>query len=72
MDPNATLEEFRRLMADAARYSALIDDQESAGRAAPVDWFETRDDLWADAAHLMEGLDAWLSNGGFFPRAWSR
>lgn len=72
MDPNATLDEFRRLMAEAEKFSVLIDDQESAGRAAPAEWFEARDDLWADAAELMAGLDAWLSGGGFLPRAWSR
>lgn len=60
MDPNANLEELRRLV---ARLLALTVEEAAANVAK----------LHADAvraAELVEALDGWLSKRGFLPRAW--
>jgi hypothetical protein len=57
MDPNACLAEIRRL------YAAINEADEHDS------------DTLADAARLaelVEALDAWITKGGFLPRAWSR
>jgi hypothetical protein len=67
MDPNANLEELRRLLealrsrADAAdwEWSNLDQCHKQIGDAARV-------------ADLVEALDEWLSRGGFLPKAWER
>jgi hypothetical protein len=60
MDPNATLEELRKLV---ARVHKDYEDPDGNG----VD----QDD--ADRlATLIESLDQWITKGGFLPKAWSR
>ena len=51
MDPNAALEEIRRIIAKYAD-----------GRAYDANRL----------AELTDGLDTWLSNGGFLPADWQR
>jgi hypothetical protein len=57
MDPNANLEEQRRLV------NAINDARDNE---TDVD----QDDIWR-LAELCEALDGWISNGGFLPHAWS-
>ncbi|MGZ4745679.1 MAG: hypothetical protein ACXVYY_01215 [Oryzihumus sp.] len=57
MDPDAALDHFRRLMLRAA-----ANDADGLYRAA--------DECRTVAAQVMEGLDQWLSDGGFLPKAW--
>jgi hypothetical protein len=58
MDPNANLEEQRRL---AAR---IIEDGESGMGVSTIHG----DRL----AELVLALDEWIKNGGFLPEAWRR
>lgn len=57
MDPNANLEELRRLVA-----RILAEDIDEA--------FPNMNDL--RLAELVLALDGWLSKGGFLPNAWRR
>ncbi len=61
MDPNANLEELRRLV---ARIQAA-QDRDDGGAALD------NHDAWR-MAELVEALDGWLSKGGFLPKAWER
>jgi Ser/Thr protein kinase RdoA (MazF antagonist) len=60
MDPNANLEQQRRII---ARMHALS----SAENMSADDMAE----LGAELAELAEALDEWLTRGGFTPSAWS-
>ncbi len=58
MDPDANLEEQRRLA------QRIIADEESGMGSATLD---------ADRlAELVIALDEWITNGGFLPEAWRR
>ena len=59
MDPNAALEDARRLAAN-------IIDGVMAGGLTPDDMASVGEDL----AEAFQGLDEWLSRGGFKPDAW--
>jgi hypothetical protein len=54
MDPNATLREIRRILADTI---------------APGDSFLTAINL-EDLTVNVKALDTWLSRGGILPNAW--
>lgn len=56
MDPNAALAEIRKLVERAS-------DLESFPRPDPAE-------LLTELAEAVEGLDEWLSKGGFLPTAW--
>jgi hypothetical protein len=56
MDPNAALERLRELIAINVR--------------AETDSFKS--ELADDICEVLEGLDQWLSRGGFLPKAWNR
>lgn len=58
MDPNANLEEQRRLV------KLLLDGSITTDRARSV----TAHRL----AELIEALDGWLSKGGFLPESWAQ
>lgn len=57
MDPNITLAEIRALTLRIRNHKASADDAEMADDAVHL-------------GELVDGLDAWLSNGGFLPMAW--
>jgi hypothetical protein len=57
MDPNACLEEIRRIANDFV-------DCGVSQRSARL-----KGERFAE---LFEALDEWISNGGFLPHAWSR
>lgn len=56
MDPNANLQEQRRLI------RAIFDDETNS----------TNYDALMRLAELSQALDEWLSKGGFLPKAWTR
>jgi hypothetical protein len=56
MDPNANLEEQRRLI------HAIFADETSS----------TNYDALMRLAELSQALDEWLCNGGFLPTAWKQ
>lgn len=56
MDPNAAIEELRHLS------SQLNGDNDDDGEHSPID-VDRFVELW-------DGLDQWISNGGFLPKAW--
>lgn len=56
MDPNATLQEIRDLIA-AIQGEPMADDI---------------DEKASDLAELFQALDWWLSDGGFVPNAWRK
>lgn len=58
MDPNAALAEIRKLVERAS-------DLESFPRPDPAE-------LLTELAEAVEGLDEWLSKGGFLPTAWNK
>jgi hypothetical protein len=58
MDPNANLEEQRRLV------KLLLDGSITTDRARSVSAHRL--------AELVSALDEWLTHGGFLPRAWER
>lgn len=60
MDPNANLEELRRL---AESMLEAYEDEDSNG----ID----QDDA-ARLAELVQALDGWITGGGFLPSAWKR
>lgn len=55
MDPNAALQLFR----------------DSVRMAEEADTEHAKTGYLIDAARAMEGLDEWLSKGGFLPAAWN-
>ena len=57
MDPDAALEQIRECLAEY-RTAEDRDDPEAVTEAL------------ARLAEITEGLDAWISKGGFLPRAW--
>lgn len=62
MDPNANLEEQRRIAARILQWT-VEDAEDGAG------------ELHADAcrlAELVEALDGWLSKQGFLPSDWAK
>lgn len=61
MDPNANLEEQRRLVAwlTSAADCLDVDDAEFEAKAMRL-------------AELVEALDIWLCRGAFAPSAWKR
>jgi hypothetical protein len=62
MDPNANLEELRRLAAEILNMTVEQMGETETG------------DLMARAtrlAELIEALDGWLTKGGFLPSAWN-
>jgi hypothetical protein len=64
MDPNANLQEQRRL---SAEINTLIEqkDGEPSRREA-----ERLIDLAGELADHAQALDEWISKGGFLPTAW--
>ena len=58
MDPNATLEEIRNLV---AKIFELTDQDQSIP-----------DDTTGELASYVDVLDRWISDGGFLPKAWER
>jgi len=54
MDPNATLERLRELVAEVAKAESN----------------EHKADIADEMSDLIEGLDNWFCRGGFRPRAW--
>lgn len=56
MDPNANLEEQRRI------FLALKNPRKANGTQALQ--------LWKRLADLAEAMDDWLTHGGFLPKAW--
>ncbi len=64
MDPNATLEEMRLLIASIMHRHEHADLDRSKGLAT-----EQHHDA-ARLAELAEGLDNWLSRGGSLPLGW--
>lgn len=65
MDPDANLEEQRRL---AARLMERIE------RPSPMT-DRARESDWDDVLRLTElviALDNWIAGGGFLPRAWQK
>lgn len=64
MDPNAALAEIRQILARRSRLENM----------SPEQWLDDMDDLLDDQLRLLElveGLDGWLSKGGFLPDAWT-
>lgn len=55
MDPNAALKEIRELI-------EAIDREDD---------YEKLQTLAVELATVVEGLDGWLSQGGFLPAAWA-
>lgn len=64
MDPNATLEEMRRISKEIleARH-----DQEMT----PGERFRSIETSATRLAELSQGLDEWLLKGGFLPKEWA-
>ena len=58
MDPNANLEEQRR----------IITSMQDGTSKDPVEWAQDSQRL----AELVQALDEWISKGGALPKAWSR
>ena len=58
MDPDASLEQIRALLGQVATQSV------------PQDYLS--EEVLEDLAVLVEGLDDWMSKGGFLPKAWQR
>lgn len=54
MDPNETLRQLRSMVADA-------------GDEASAEWLLDNGDRFVE---LFDGLDGWLSKGGFPPEEW--
>lgn len=76
MDPNATLEEIRRLVADLR---VLIDDQDELGEAGEDGTLALGETWLLEIAEkgdrlieLVQAMDDWLRKGGFLPTAWQR
>jgi hypothetical protein len=65
MDPNENLEQQRKRM---ALIIELIDKLPEESLGPQVDAILDAALEWTD---LAEGLDQWLSKGGFLPRAWA-
>lgn len=65
MDPNEALRTLRRDVANLARW---LDDAD-ASSFARIGAIEA---LASDVATTFQGLDDWLSKGGFVPEAWTR
>lgn len=65
MDPNENLRRQRDLAAEIVRLN-INPDYSKRARDARV--LEAADEL----ADLVLALDAWLTTGGFLPRAWER
>ncbi len=63
MDPNAALERIRELIESLTR---AADSSEDPGER----WFAIRGEL-SELVDTWNGLDGWLSKGGFPPRPWS-
>lgn len=61
MDPNQALADIRRLISEAD--SQDTDTPEGAARALS---------LLTEAAWAFDGLDEWMSRGGFMPKIWAR
>lgn len=59
MDPNATLAELRRMLADYMEASEQATNQG-----------DLNDEAARRVAELFGALDGWLSAGGFLPNAW--
>lgn len=59
MDPDVALEKLRECLAQVA----ALDPR-------PMLSLERRLELALEAAELFQGLDEWLSNGGYVPREW--
>ena len=60
MDPNANLDEMRKLAA------AILYDQ---GCGDP---YESSNAQAERLAELVQALDEWIANGGFLPNDWKR
>jgi len=76
MDPNATLEEIRRLVADLR---VLIDDQDALGEADEdgtlalgETWLLEIAEKGDRLVELVRAMDDWLTQRGFLPTAWAR
>jgi hypothetical protein len=60
MDPDEALKELRKLVAQADK---LLDSEEDLGPAG---------ELLNDVVMHFSGLDEWIKNGGFLPKAWKK
>jgi hypothetical protein len=58
MDPNATLDRIRELVASINKNDGLDEDD-----------FQS---MASELAEYVEALDEWISKGGFLPTAWQR
>jgi hypothetical protein len=59
MDPNEALSQLRLLV-------TIVNDPHSPdGRPTPGE-------VAREMAEIFDGLDEWLSKGGFLPKSWSR
>lgn len=59
MDPNATLDMLRAAL---GKYYEHQEEKDTEARLAAAD----------EIAALFEGLDWWISRGGFLPALWAR
>jgi hypothetical protein len=68
MDPNAALEQIRsglETLKDLETKDSVLDENGYADNV--YDDVEV-----SDLINLIEGLDQWLSSGGFLPKEWKR
>lgn len=61
MDPDETLRRFRELVADMAAVAETGEDPDEPGEYYRIA---------SEAVDAFEGLDMWLTKGGFLPAAW--
>jgi hypothetical protein len=69
MNPNANIEEQRRLVVAIAR---LVDCKSRADNAAHNELAREGAVMASRLAELIQALDGWLCSGGALPRTWER
>lgn len=69
MDPNETLERIRQIVADIHRGGYPIPGHEHRGLMHDFTKGELAE-LGEELAELTDGLDKWMSKGGFLPDEW--
>ncbi len=67
MDTNAALEEIRSTYAEMQRIEDAPDDPPT-----DADRYARHAELSARLRELIEGLDTWITRGGFLPQAWQQ
>lgn len=72
MDPNATLAQIRKLLAEIEEENKEYwsDPANDADPDACASHYDTVSDLRGDIADCVEALDGWLTKGGFLPDDW--